>query len=86
MPRLGTPPGEEGFSHMSEPIPWLIENAIQIAWDYLERSGEIIDAEETSRFLLKSVDEMVLKGERRKLMLANRAIDAYRLRKLRLVP
>ncbi|UPJ44972.1 hypothetical protein IVB40_13570 [Bradyrhizobium sp. 40] len=70
---------------MSEPLPWLIENSIQIAWDYLERTGEIVDAAETSKFLLKSVDEMVLKGERRKLMLANRAIDAYRLRKLRIV-
>jgi hypothetical protein len=69
---------------MSEPIPWLIENAIQIAWDYLERTGEIADAAETSSFLLKSVDEMVLKGERRTLMLANRAIDAYRYRKLRI--
>jgi hypothetical protein len=27
---------------------------------------------------------MVLKGERRTLMLANRAIDAYRYRKLRI--
>jgi hypothetical protein len=70
---------------MSEPLPWLIENSIQIAWDYLARTGEIVDAAEASRFLLKAVDEMVLKGERRKLMLANRAIDAYRLRKLRIV-
>jgi hypothetical protein len=70
---------------MSEPLPWLIENSIQIAWDYLARTGEIADAAEANRFLLKAVDEMVLKGERRKLMLANRAIDAYRLRKMRLV-
>jgi hypothetical protein len=69
---------------MSEPIPWLIENAVQIAWDYLEQSGEIADAPEASRFLLKAVDEMVLQGEYRKLMLANRAIDAYRNRIVRL--
>ena len=69
---------------MSEPIPWLIENAVQIAWDYLEQSGEIVDAAEASRFLLKAVDEMVLQGEYRKLMLANRAIDAYRNRIVRL--
>ncbi|WP_271573703.1 hypothetical protein [Bradyrhizobium sp. CCBAU 11361] len=25
---------------MSEPIPWLIESSIQIAWNYLERAGE----------------------------------------------
>ena len=69
---------------MNEPLPWLIEKSIQIAWDYLERTGEIVDAAETSKFLLRIVDEMVLKGERRKLMLANRAIDAYRQRKLQL--
>jgi len=69
---------------MREPVPWLIEKSIQIAWDYLERSGEIVDAAEASRFLLKTIDEMVLQGERRRIMLANRAIDAYRHRKLKL--
>lgn len=63
---------------MSEPIAWLVEKSIQIAWDFLERSGEIDNASETSRFLLKVVDRMVLDGERRKLMLSNRAIEAYR--------
>jgi hypothetical protein len=70
---------------MSEPLPHLIEKSIQIAWEYLERTGEIADADEASRFLLRSVDQMVLQGERRRLMLANRAIDAYRHRKLHLV-
>jgi len=36
---------------MSEPIPWLIENAIQIAWHYLESTGQIIDSAEAGRFL-----------------------------------
>jgi hypothetical protein len=69
---------------MSEPLPHLIEKSIQIAWDYLERTGEIADADEASRFLRRSVDQMVMRGERRRLMLANRAIDAYRHRKLRI--
>jgi phosphoglycolate phosphatase-like HAD superfamily hydrolase len=43
---------------MSEPLPHLIEKSIQIAWDYLERTGEIADADEASRFLLRSVDQM----------------------------
>jgi hypothetical protein len=63
---------------MSEPLPHLVEESIQIAWDYLERTGEIADGEEASRFLLRSVDQMVMQGEQRRLMLANRAIDAYR--------
>jgi hypothetical protein len=28
---------------MSDPLPVLIENVVQIAWDVLERSGEIAD-------------------------------------------
>ncbi|MEZ0081517.1 hypothetical protein [Bradyrhizobium japonicum] len=79
----GTSAFPECFRFMREPVPWLIENSVQIAWDYLERSGEIVDAAEASRFLLKAVDKMVLQGEYRKLMLANRAIDAYRHRTLR---
>ncbi len=69
---------------MSEPLPHLIEISVQIAWDYLERTGDIADADEASRFLLRSVDQMVMQGERRRLMLANRAIEAYGRRKLRL--
>jgi hypothetical protein len=65
---------------MSEPIPWLIEHSTQIAWHYLESTGEITEPAGASKFLLKTIDEMVLRGERWKLMLANRAIDAYRNR------
>jgi hypothetical protein len=67
-------------SFMSEPIPWLIENATQIAFDFLERSGDLRDPGEASRFLLRTIDLMVLNGEHRKLMLANRAIEAYHSR------
>ena len=56
----------------------LIESSVKIAWDFLERLGEIGDPEEASRFLVQAVGELVLKGERRRLMLSNRAIDAYR--------
>jgi hypothetical protein len=40
-----------------------MENAIQIAWDYLERTGQIDDPEYTSRFLLDTVEHLVRKGE-----------------------
>jgi hypothetical protein len=55
----------------------LIENSIMIAWDYLEQSGELGDAADASRVLVRAVDSMILQGERRKIMLANRAIEAY---------
>ena len=62
---------------MSSPFPILTEYAIHIAWDYLERTGQIGDPEFTSRFLLNTIEKMVRGGEHRKLLLANRAIAAY---------
>jgi len=64
---------------MNSPFPILTEYAIHIAWDYLERTGQIGDAEFTSRFLLNTIEKMVRGGEHRKLLLANRAIAAYEL-------
>ena len=63
---------------MTEPVPLLMENSIQIAWDYLEATGELGDAEIAARFLTDAVEIMILRGETRKLMLSNRAIDAYK--------
>jgi hypothetical protein len=63
---------------MHEPLPILMESSIQIAWDYLERTGDLGDPETASRFLLNTVEQMVRKGERRRLLLSNNAIDAYR--------
>ena len=63
---------------MTEPLPLLMENSIQIAWDYLEATGELGDAEVAARFLTDAVEMMIKRGETRKLMLANRAIDAYK--------
>ena len=63
---------------MSEPIPNLMETSIQIAWDYLDRTGELGEPEIAARLLLDSVEDMIRRGERRPLMLSNRAIDAYK--------
>jgi hypothetical protein len=63
---------------MDEPLPLLMENSIQIAWDYLEATGELGDGHIAARFLMDSVEMMIRRGERRKLLLSNRAIDAYR--------
>jgi hypothetical protein len=63
---------------MSEPIPNLMENAIQIAWDYLDRTGELGEPEIAARILMDTVEGMIRKGERRPLMLSNKAIDAYK--------
>jgi hypothetical protein len=63
---------------MSEPIPILIQTSLQIAWDFLARSGEITDPDEASDALLTIINQLLLKGERRRLMLSNRAISEYR--------
>lgn len=62
---------------MNEPLPILMENALQIAWDYLEQTGQIDDPELTSCLLLDTIEHMVRRGERRRLALSNSAITAY---------
>ena len=77
MPPGGTLEIVTSFARMVEPLPVLVEKAIQIAWDFLERSGEITDPVDASRFLLRNIDDMARAGELRELMLANQAIRAY---------
>ena len=64
---------------MTEPLPLIVESSLQIAWDFLEATGEIVDPQETAEFLLRNINSQVFRGERRRLMLSNRAIDAYRM-------
>jgi hypothetical protein len=63
---------------MTEPLPTLVENSLQIAWDFLDASGEIEDPQQTAEVLLGAIKSLLLSGEHRKLMLSNRAIDAFR--------
>jgi hypothetical protein len=58
-------------------LHFLIEDSIQIAWDYLERTGELEQPEIASKFLLDSVELMIRRGVRSRLLLSNRAITAY---------
>jgi hypothetical protein len=62
---------------MDELLPNLMESSIQIAWDYLERTGELCEPEIASRFLMDTVESMIRRGERRRLVLSNKAIKAY---------
>lgn len=63
---------------MTEQLSLLVENSIEIAWDVLDRSGEIDDPAEAMRILIDVMIGLVANGERRRLMLINRAIDRYR--------
>jgi hypothetical protein len=55
----------------------LLEETIQIAWNFLDRSGEIDDAAEANRFLAGKIEFMIRQGQRNKLLLSNRAIAAF---------
>ena len=55
----------------------LMEESFQIAWEYLERSGELGDAAAASRFLSETIEIMIRRGQRNRMALSNRAIGAY---------
>ena len=55
-----------------------VESAFFIAWSFLEKSGELGSPDASSNILLDAIEAQLRTGERRPLMLANRAIDAYR--------
>jgi hypothetical protein len=57
--------------------PLLLESAIQIAWDFLERAGEIDNPAEANRFLADKIEFMIAQGQRNRLVLSNRAIAAF---------
>ena len=64
-----------------EKISQLVENAFQIAWDYLEATGELGRADASAAELLDTIEAMIKNGERRRILIANTAIDAYRRRR-----
>ena len=63
---------------MTAHLPTLIESSLQIAWDYLDGIGELADKQHTAEYLLRDIQSQMLKGERRPLMLSNRAIENFR--------
>lgn len=69
---------------MADLLPPLVENSLQIAWDFLDGVGEIDDRQQTAEFLLRNIKTQILRGEARALVLSNRAIDSF-LRRTQLV-
>jgi hypothetical protein len=66
-----------------EKISQLVENAFMIAWEYLEATGALGEPEGSARELLDTIESMIQRGERRRILLANAAIDSYTKRRLR---
>ncbi|WLB50668.1 hypothetical protein AB7008_23755 [Bradyrhizobium sp. 521_C7_N1_3] len=55
-----------------------VESAFFMAWSFLEQSGELGPPDETANTILDAIEAQLRTGERRQLMLANKAIGAYR--------
>ena len=62
---------------MTISLSQLLEESFQIAWEYLERTGELGDSAVASRFPSDTIETMIRRGQRSRLVLSNRAISAY---------
>jgi hypothetical protein len=56
---------------MHEALAKLIEDSFQIAWDYLEATGELGAPDITANTLLDTIEALVKHGERRRLLLSS---------------
>jgi hypothetical protein len=65
------------FPPMTMSLSRLLEKSFQIAWEYLDRTGELGDGAAASRFLSATIETMIRQGQRSRLALANRAISGY---------
>jgi hypothetical protein len=63
---------------MEAPLSKLLEEAVDIAWVYLHRTGEIVDGIVAARFLTDTIETMIRRGQRNRMFLANMAILKYR--------
>jgi hypothetical protein len=55
----------------------LLEEAIDIAWFYLQATGELGDGNAVG-FLSDSIERMICRGQRNRMFLANMALIRYR--------
>ncbi len=62
------------FSDYRDPAA---EQAYEIAWDFLARTGTILDEFEACVFLAQRITMMVEDGQTNRIRMANRAISEY---------
>jgi hypothetical protein len=62
---------------MSQTTQFIFTNSFQIAWDYLEATGELGNPDRAAHHLLDTIEAMMRQGERRPLLLSNNAIASY---------
>ena len=57
----------------------LLEESVEIAWTYLQRTGELEN--DAARYLSDVIEVMIRRGQRNRMYLANMAIIKYRTTK-----
>lgn len=62
----------------SERMAMLFEDSLQIAWDYLDRLGEIEEPAIAARYLADTIERRLRSGEDHRILLSNHAINDYR--------
>jgi hypothetical protein len=63
------------------PLSQLLEESVDIAWVYLQRTGEADNG--AARYLTDAIETMIRRGQRNRMFLANMAIIRYRASKER---
>lgn len=56
----------------------ILEEAVNIAWLYLQRTGDLEDDNAAAVFLSDSIEKMMRQGQRNRMFLANKALIKYR--------
>jgi hypothetical protein len=67
-----------GVTALEMPLSQTLEEAVNIAWVYLQRTGELGDGSAAAVFLTNAIDSMMRRGQRNRMFLANKAIIKYR--------
>lgn len=64
---------------MDGSLSLLLEESVEIAWSYLQRTGELQN--DAPRYLSDVIEHMIRRGQRNRMFLANMAIIKYRASK-----
>ena len=64
---------------MDGSLSQLLEESVDIAWVYLQRTGEVEN--DAARYLTDTIETMIRSGQRNRMFLANMAIIKYRASK-----
>jgi hypothetical protein len=72
------PRREPGVSALEIASSQTLEEAVNIAWVYLQKTGDLGDGGTAAVFLTNTIESMMRRGQRNRMFLANKAIIKYR--------